>query len=281
MGTCARVPNGNNQGPRTGRAARAGFREAGGTGMNAGMRWVAAAGVVLWAGAAQAQTADEAVEKALAAMGGRAALTKLTTRVATGTITVSTQGVDIPGTVEMSYKAPNMARSLMKLDLSAFGGAEMIIDRRCDGKTAFESNSQTGIREITGNQLENMLNASFPTPFLNYKQAGAKIEVAGKEKVGDKDAVVLVYTPKSGSVSRLYFDAQTWQLIRSAAKVNIPEAGGELEQTNDPSDYRDVDGVKIPFTVLASSPVQTITLRFQKIEHNKPLDDAIFGRTAK
>ncbi len=130
--------------------------------------------VVLWAGAAQAQTADEAVEKALAAMGGRAALTKLNTRVITGTITVSTQGVDIPGTVEMSYKAPNLARSFMKLDLSTFGGAEMVIDRRCDGKTAFEINSQTGVKEITGNQLENMLNASFPSPFLNYKQAGAQ-----------------------------------------------------------------------------------------------------------
>jgi hypothetical protein len=248
--------------------------------MKAALRW-AAAGIVLWAGAAQAQTADEAVEKALAAMGGRAALTKLNTRVITGTITVSTQGVDIPGTIEMSYKAPNLGRSLMKLDLSAYGGAEMVIDRRCDGKTAFEINSQTGDREIAGNQLENMLNASFPSPFLNYKQAGAKVEVAGKEKLGEKDVIVVVFTPKIGSVSRLYFDAQTWQLVRSVAKVNIPEAGGEIEQTTDPSDYRDVDGIKLPYTLAMSNPVQSVTIRVQKVEHNKPLDDSIFGRAAK
>ena len=199
----------------------------------------------------------------------------------TGTITVSTQGVDIPGTVEISYKAPNLARTFMKLDLSAFGGQEMIIDRRCDGKTAFEINSQTGDREITGNQLENMLNASFPSPFLNYKQAGAKVEVAGKEKLGEKDVIVLVYTPKIGSVSKLYFDAQTWQLIRSVGKMNVPEAGGEIEQTTDPSDYRDVDGVKLPFTLVMSNPAQSVTIRVQKIEHNKPLDDSMFGRVAK
>jgi len=249
--------------------------------MKTAMRWAAAAGVVLWAGAAQAQTADEAVEKALAAMGGRTALTKLTTRVITGTMTVSTQGVDVPGTIEMSYKAPNLARSFMKLDLSAYGGAEMVIDRRCDGKTAFEINSQTGVKEITGNQLENMLNASFPTPFLSYKQAGARVEVAGKEKLGEKDVIVLVFTPKVGSVSRLYFDAQTWQLVRSVGKVSVPEAGGEIEQTTDPSDYRDVDGVKIPFTLVMSNPAQSLTIRIQKVEHNKPLDDSIFGRVAK
>ena len=157
----------------------------------------------------------------------------------------------------------------------------MIIDRRCDGKTAFESNSMTGDREITGNQLDNMLNASFPSPFLSYKEAGGKVEVAGKEKLGDRDAVVLVYTPKTGSVARLYFDAQTWLLIRSVGKVNVPEAGGDIEQTTDPSDYRDVDGVKVPFTLVMTSPVQSVTIRLQKVEHNKPIDDALFGRGAK
>jgi outer membrane lipoprotein-sorting protein len=245
------------------------------------MRWAAAAGIVLWAGAAQAQTADEAVEKVLAAMGGRAALAKLTSRVATGAISVSTQGVDIGGTIELTYKAPNKARSLMKLDLSAVGGAELVVDSRCDGKTAFVIDSRTGEREITGNQLENMLNASFPSPFLNYKEAGAKVEVAGKEKLGEKDAIVLVYTPKTGSVSRLYFDPQTWQLIRSVAKVNVPEAGGDIERTTDPSDYRDVDGVKIPFTLVMNNPGQSVTIRLLKVEHNKPLDDALFSRAVK
>jgi outer membrane lipoprotein-sorting protein len=241
----------------------------------------AAAAVLLWACAAQAQTADEAVEKVLTAMGGRAALAKLQTRVASGAITVSTQGMDIGGTVEVSYKAPNKARTFMKLDLSAFGGAEMVIDRRCDGKTAFEMNSQTGEREITGNQLQNMLNASFPTPFLKYKEEGAKVEVAGKEKLGEKDVIVLLYTPRAGSPSRLYFDAQTWLLLRSVGKISASDAGGEIEQTTDPSDYREVDGVKLPFTLVMSNASQSVTMRLQKVEHNKPLDEAMFGRVAK
>jgi outer membrane lipoprotein-sorting protein len=189
--------------------------------------------------------------------------------------------MDIGGTVEVSYKAPNKARTFMKLDLSAFGGAEMVIDRRCDGKTAFEMNSQTGEREITGNQLQNMLNASFPTPFLKYKEEGAKVEVAGKEKLGEKDVIVLLYTPRAGSPSRLYFDAQTWLLLRSVGKISASDAGGEIEQTTDPSDYREVDGVKLPFTLVMSNASQSVTMRLQKVEHNKPLDEAMFGRVAK
>jgi hypothetical protein len=55
-------------------------------------------------GSAAVQTADEIVEKHLAALGGRAALGKLTSRRATGTVTLSTQAGDIPGTVELSAK---------------------------------------------------------------------------------------------------------------------------------------------------------------------------------
>lgn len=59
-----------------------------------------------------------------------------------------------------------------------------------------------------------------------------------------------------------------------------PQSGGEIEQTVDLSDYRDVDGVKGPFTVKVSNPAQTVTISLTKVEHNKPIDDAMFARPA-
>lgn len=226
----------------------------------------------------QAQTADEVVEKHLAAMGGRAALAKLESRTATGSIVVSTQGMDLAGSVEIYAKAPNKARSYVSLDLSQVGGTEVTVDQRCDGKTAFSRNSMQGDRDITGNQLQNMQNASFPTPLLKYKEAGAKIELAGKDKVGMRDALVLQYTPKAGSSVKEYFDAETYLLLRTVMKVNMPEMGGEIEQTSDLSDYREIDGVKIPFTVQAVTPAQTVTIRLDKVEHNKPIDESMFAK---
>jgi outer membrane lipoprotein-sorting protein len=226
----------------------------------------------------QTPTAEDVIEKHLAAMGGRAALAKLETRIATGSIVVSTQGMDLAGSVEIYAKAPNKARSYIRLDLSQAGGTEMVIDQRCDGKTAFVSDSLRGDRDITGSQLQNMLNGSFPTPLLKYKDAGTKVEFVGKDKVGMRDAVVLLYTPKAGSSSRQYFDAETYLLLRTVMKAGSPESGGEIEQTSDLSDYRESGGVKIPFTVQIISPAQTVTIRLDKIEHNKPIDESMFAK---
>ena len=227
---------------------------------------------------AAAQTADEIVEKHLAAMGGRAALSKLTGQVATGTVVVSAQGADIPGSVEISRKAPNKGRTLMKLDLSAFGAGEMIVDQRCDGKTAFSSNSMQGDREIAGDQLQSMLNASYPTPLLAYKEAGTTIELQGKDQIGGRAVIVLLYTPKTGPASRMFFDAETFLLARAMTKLNVPEAGGVIEQTSDVSDYRDVAGVKVAFSIRSTSPAQTVAITLSKVEINAPIDDAIFSR---
>jgi outer membrane lipoprotein-sorting protein len=249
--------------------------------MNRALVSLAAAVVVLtWTSAARAQTADEIVEKHLAAIGGRAALSKIATQVASGTVAISAQGADFGGPIVISRKAPNKARTYMTLDLSALGGSEMIIDQRCDGKSAYASNSLQGEREITGDQLQNMLNASFPSPLLAYKEAGAKVELQGPDKVGGRAVVVLLYTPKTGPATRMFFDADTYLLARAVTKLVVPEAGGEIEQTSDLGDYRAVDGFKLPFSVTVNSPSQTVAITLAKVELNTTLDDAIFSRPA-
>jgi hypothetical protein len=239
-----------------------------------------AAVALLGASSVQAQTADEIVEKHLAAVGGRAALSKLTSQVATGTVAISAQGADIGGSIEISKKAPNKSRTLMKLDLSALGGSEMIVDQRCDGKTAFASNNLQGDREITGSQLQNMLNASFPSPLLAYREAGGKVELQGQDKAGGRPAFVLLYTPKAGPVSKLFIDAETFLVARTVTTLDVPAAGGVVEQTTDVGDYRVVDGVKTAFSVTVTGAAQTVSITLSKVEFNMPIDDAVFSRPA-
>jgi outer membrane lipoprotein-sorting protein len=236
---------------------------------------------LLWASLAQAQTADDIVEKHLAAMGGRAVLSKATTQVAKGTVAISTQGVDLPGTVEIYRKSPNKVRTIVRLDLSAAGGTEVIVDQRSDGKTAFVSNSMQGDREITGDQLQGMLNASFPSPLLTYKEAGGTVTLIGKDKVGDRAVFVLQYAPKVGPASKNYFDADTYLLVRNVVSVDVPEAGGRVEQTNEFGDFRDTGGIKLPFRITQISAAQTMTLTLTAIEINAAVDDSMFARPVK
>lgn len=235
---------------------------------------------VFAAAAASAQTADELIEKHLAALGGREALGKVTSQAATGKIAVSVQGNDLGGPLELYHKAPNKSRMVFRLDLSSVGGSEMVIDQRCDGTSAVAMNSMMGDREMTGSQLQNLLNQRFPTPLLDYKAAGAKVEIAGKEKVNGRDHFILVFTPKAGSPMREFIDAETFLISRTVMKVDVPEMGGEMEQTVDTSDYRAVEGVKIPFSLRMQNSAQTVSITIDKVEMNKPIDEAMFSKPA-
>jgi outer membrane lipoprotein-sorting protein len=229
---------------------------------------------------AAVQSADEIVEKHLAALGGREALNKLTSRKATGTVVFSTPGGEFKGPIELYNKAPNKARALIKLDLSAAGMTEpMVIDQRFDGTSGRTANSVQGDTDISGNQLENMRNNMFPSSLLNYKANGVKVDVQPKETVEGTEYLVLLMTPKSGSAVKMYLDPATYLVARTSAKIMSPELG-EFEQTGQVSDYRVVDGIKMPFKSVNSSPQQTVTILIEKVENNIAIDDAMFKGVA-
>ena len=240
-------------------------------------RLLMAALVLVWAQSASAQTADEIIEKYLTALGGRAALGKVNSRSMAGTITLSTPAGDVSGPIEIVNQVPNKSRTLIKLDLSAFGAGQLTIDQRFDGTTGYVIDTMRGNRDITGNQLENMKNGFFPTPALNYKERGGTVELGGKEKVGSREANVLISTPKSGSVARQFFDAETNLLIKQVVKVDLPQVG-MVEQTTEFLDYKEVDGIKVPFTVKATSDVQNSNVTITKVEHNTKVDETLFSR---
>src|SRR5262245_20529798 len=164
-------------------------------------RIVAMVGLAVLIGVpALAQTADEIVEKHLAASGGRAAYAKITSRIGTGTITVTTPVGDLSGSIEVYSKKPNKNRTLIKLDLTAVGAGQMTSDQRFDGTTGFVMDTLQGNRAIEGGQLDAMRNGSFPSPLLNYKELGATLTLGERDKIGSKDAYVMTMTLDRKSV---------------------------------------------------------------------------------
>jgi outer membrane lipoprotein-sorting protein len=234
--------------------------------------------VPAFSGSAAAQTADEITEKVLAALGGRDALGKLTSRRSTGTITVSSPQGDLSGTVEISAKAPNMSRTFVELDLTPAGlPQKMTIDQRFDGTTAMAMDSMNGERDLTPNQIQNARNNMFPVPLLSWKKLGVVVEALPKETVDGKSYLVLRGTPKEGSATKIYIDPETYLPAKTVFKVDLAQIG-EVEQTIQFSDYRAVDGVKVPFKTVNTNPGQTATFIFTKVEHNVNLPDSLFKR---
>jgi hypothetical protein len=231
--------------------------------------------VLAWAHVASAQTADEVIEKSIAAMGGRAAMEKIKTRSMVGDIALTTPAGEIPGTVEITNAAPNKTRTVIKADLSAFGAGPLVIDQRFDGTTGYVLDSLQGNRDITGDQLNNMRSNAFPHSFLTYKANGIAVKMTGKEKVGDRDAFVLTFEPSIGTPIKQYIDAESYLPVKTVIRANIPPVG-DLEQTAIASDFREVDGVKVPYKVQITSPATGFTMTFTKITNNVAVDEKLF-----
>ena len=238
------------------------------------------AGVVVLlvsASPALAQTADEIVEKHLAALGGREALEKIQTRVSTGKVTVTTPVGDLGGTVEAFAKAPDKSRTLIKVDVSALGAGIITNDQRFDGTVGYVIDTLNGDRDITGSQLDALKNNGFPTAWLDYKTRGHVVSLAGKEMVGDRPAFVLEVTPKTGPKARSWVDAETYLVLKTSVTVDAP-AIGALEQIMEFGDYRTVDGIKVPFMVKSLNPAQTVTGVLTDVKHNVEIDEASFRK---
>jgi hypothetical protein len=229
---------------------------------------------------ALAQTADEVIEKHLVALGGRAVIAKLKSRSMKGTITVSTPAGEISGIIEVLNQQPNKTRTFIQMDLSALGAGQITQDQRFDGTSGYVIDSFQGNRDITGQQLENMKNGSFPHPLLNYKVAGTTVELGGKETVAGHPAYVLVLKFKNGPAIRQYVDAESYLLLKQVVKVDVPQFGSEVEQTTEYSDFRDVDGIKIPFQAKTTSAIQTLTVHVSQVQHNIEIDQALFSKPA-
>lgn len=224
---------------------------------------------------AVAQTPDDIVEKHIAAIGGRDALARITSRRAVGTVTLSTPNGELAGLVEMDDKAPNKTRQSLQIDLSSRGvAAPVIMEQKFDGTSAWFLSSMQGNSEITGTFVDNMRNSTFPSNLLGYKAAGVTLALLPREQMNGADAIVLRWTPKVGPAVRMYFDATTYLLGRTVVTVNSNQTTGDIEQTMTFSDYRAIDGVKVPFQIVYSTGQ---TVKFTKIEHNVPFDDALFS----
>jgi hypothetical protein len=227
-------------------------------------------------------TADAVVAKHLEAEGGRAALSKLTSRHATGTIVLTIPGAELGGPVELFLKAPNKSRAVMSLDLAAVGaGGTLEVQQIFDGTAGWAINPMQGDQPITGTQLENMKDNTFPTPFMAPLPSGSKLTMLPNETVDGKSWIVLQLTRPSGNNTKIYFDPETYLIGRSVSMIDNPETGAKMQLVSSSSDYRTVDGVKVPFKIVNASDIQTITIVLTKVEHNVPMDDAMFSKSSR
>jgi hypothetical protein len=209
--------------------------------------------------AEDAPTADQILAKYTEALGGNAAIEKLTSRTMKGTHITS-------GDITFGYEVYQSAPDKMYAVLHTAKQGD--IEQGFDGAIGWQKNTR-GVRVLEGDQLVELRRVA---------NLLADIKLKEQDKFGDREVYVLRGITTDNRRERLYFDVQTGLLIRRIS--NLPTMIAMIPEQVDFEDYKSLDGLMMPFTIRISSvdPNITSTRKFTEVKLNVPVDATKFNK---
>jgi hypothetical protein len=117
--------------------------------------------------------------------------------------------------------------------------------------------------------------SEFDGVLLDYKDRGSTVELVGTESAGDVALTHLKLTTKSGTVQHIYINPTTNLEVKKV--MTVEQGGMKREVTTEFSDYRDVDGIMVPFMIRQSVGGQMLVqLIVDTMEFNAAVEDGLF-----
>jgi photosynthetic reaction center cytochrome c subunit len=216
--------------------------------------------------AAEANTnlpkADQILDKYLAAVGGADALKKIKSRVQKGNIDAG--GMQFP--IEVYSEAPDK-----RVSISHPQGGESVT--AFNGEVGWLS-IRNGFHKMTAPEREAArIDAElyFPARVRDlYKDFQVR---SGEEINGHATYLVTAKDPNRPSL-RLYFDQESGLLLRQLRFAETPL--GRNPTQIDYGDYRETDGVKIPYRWTLTRPNGSFTIKVDQVQQNIPIDQKLF-----
>ena len=134
--------------------------------------------------------------------------------------------------------------------------------------------------------------ADLDGPLIDYAAKGTRIELAGMEKVEDRETYKLKLTMKTGQTIHVWIDAGTFLETKIEGQPRM------LDGTSHPvevyfRDYRPVNGLQIPYVLetkvlavaktalgLRDTPVPVERIVIEKVAVNPRLEESLFSKPA-
>ena len=211
-----------------------------------------------------AETLDQIVDKYIQALGGRPALEKVRSRVMRGTVT-NRAGQSLPVIVE--EKMPGKYR----LTIETARGPEV---RASNGSAAWVQNAGETHEVTTVFERQETTRLVDLGRALRLKERYQNLAPTRYGRLDDKDVIIVTGRTAPSVTEQLHFDRTSGLLLRRA--ISTRTAMGTLPEQIDYSDFRNVNGVKVPFQIVRASWGYHNTQKFTDVKVNVPVDDARF-----
>lgn len=213
-------------------------------------------------------TVPEVLDHYTAALGGKAAVEKITNRISKGTFELP----NMPGTITIYEKAPNLNASAT--EIPGYGTV-----RRCfNGSMGWSESPDNGLQEYSPSELASAKRNGDFYREINLAKHYAKLTVTGKGRMNGHDSYLVQGVAEDGTTDTMYFDSASGLLIHNDSERAT--ADGKTHVRTDFDDYRAVDGVKLPFLQRVSQPELEYTIKLTEVKHNTAIDDAVFQKPA-
>jgi len=213
-------------------------------------------------------SADQLLDKWVQALGGADAIQRISSRVEKATVTTP-QGRQ--AAAEVYAKAPDMRLAVMHFK----NGDNVAVYNGHAGWSGLPGRPPRalGSVELDGARLEADLYFA-----AHVKQLFQEFKVGAPQKIGDREAYLVVADSPGQPPVLLYLDQQSGLLVRMVRYADT--ALGRFPTQTDYSDYRDCDGVKVAFhwTVETARPESRFAYQVDQIQQNVPVDDAKFEK---
>lgn len=207
-------------------------------------------------------TADAVVDKYLLAIGGREKLRSVQDMTTSATADIQGRTMEM----ETKLKMPNKYKQVSYMMGNEAGGATYdgtTLSRSMRGQQTTKQGKEAFMEFLQGH----------PFPELYYDTLGVEKKLIGVEKVDDKDAYKVQYTA-GGRDWYDYFDTQTGLKVKRSATNESPR--GKVETDIRFGNYKEVNGIKFPFTRSQKLGQFEMTMETQSIKLNKGIDDKQF-----
>jgi outer membrane lipoprotein-sorting protein len=219
----------------------------------------------------QAQNADAVIKKYIDFIGGKKNWEKVKTLKTSGKYNYG--GIEFPFTAYS--KAPNHYKFIVPSEGKYYAQA-------FDGEKGWKIDAfknETAPTMLTGKAARSMANEAdveLQNAFIDYKRKGYTLTLEGKDTVEGKNCIGMKLMRQNGDVETYYFDELTYELVMKVSPSKNVELQGAILNTLY-SDYRDVNGIKIPFRSISKSDDQLILeVTIEKAEANVAIDDKEF-----
>ncbi len=212
----------------------------------------------------QAQTADEVIDKYIAAIGGKEKWKQVNTIKIDGQIEV--QGLEIPFTMQAANNKGT------RVDAEFQGNKIIEIVTPAQGWSQNPMAGKATLQPLSADELKQKLDdLDIQSAFIDYKEKGSTVEALGKDEEDGNEYFKIKLTTKNQNETTYFFDLKT-NLIYKQETV-VKQQGQDIKMTIKSYDYQDTDfGVKMPYKVDQGGMIMVT----KKVTTNPVLDDKLF-----